>query len=132
MVAAGPAGFVAMKGDLPGHGDSIAGGSTDNVASYDACASLCLSNNLYQSFEYSVLEKRCNRSPKPAPTERPYRDYVFCSRLCPAGYVHKENVNLALPCLAPVEVTIGSLSHNNRKHVTAPSGYICATAVDQR
>ena len=74
-----PDGYNDAVGDLPGSGDPDAGGSTPNVASIAACATLCSANSNCGSFEWSPTEKACNRHTDSLPTLGRFGDYSFCS-----------------------------------------------------
>ena len=77
-----PAGYDYIVGDKPGWGDQAAGGSTPNVLSIAACATLCGANSNCLSFEYYPTSKVCNRNEARLPDagSRPHEDSAFCSK----------------------------------------------------
>ena len=71
-------------------GNALAGGSTANVVSAEACGERCTDHPNCHSFEYSPYRATCNRNTLADPTlDENYEDYVFCSS-CAGGH-YKSN-----------------------------------------
>ena len=72
-------------------GNALAGGSTANVVSAEACGKLCTDHPKCHSFEYSPKRATCNRNTLADPTlNENDEDYVFCSRQPTVSYHYYE------------------------------------------
>ena len=73
-----PNGYVERQGDLPGWGTDI-GSALD--LSRQECAEKCDGASSCMSFEHSDTEMKCNLNKIAEPSQGPFRDYVFCTKM---------------------------------------------------
>ena len=73
-----PNGYVERQGDLPGWGTDI--GSALDLTRQE-CAEKCDGENSCMSFEHSDTEMKCNLNKIAEPSQGPFRDYVFCTKM---------------------------------------------------
>ena len=78
LTGACPNGYVEKQGDLPGWGTDI--GSALHLTR-QACAEKCDGENSCMSFEHSDTEMKCNLNKIAEPSQGPFRDYVFCTKM---------------------------------------------------
>ena len=73
-----PTGYAGRVGDLPGWGTDI-GSKLD--LSLEDCAERCNGDKTCLSFEHSPTEIKCNLNKIAEPSQGPYLDYIFCTKL---------------------------------------------------
>ena len=69
---------MEKKGDLPGWGTDI-GRALDLTR--QQCAEKCNGENRCMSFEHSDTEMKCNLNKIAEPSQGPYHDFVFCTKI---------------------------------------------------
>ena len=72
-----PRGYTKNNGDVPGWGSYLGGGLS---LTRDQCAQKCCKMPKCQSFEHSATELKCNLNVVSIPSQKPHKDYVFCSK----------------------------------------------------
>ena len=82
---------------MPGWGTDI-GSSLDLTK--QQCAEKCNGENSCMSFEHSDTDMKCNLNKIAEPSQGPFRDYVFCTKI--GRLINLVNVSLDL--LAPLQV----------------------------
>ena len=69
---------MEKQGDLPGWGTDI--GSALHLTRQE-CAEKCDGEKICMSFEHSDTEMKCNLNKIAEPSQGPFRDYVFCTKI---------------------------------------------------
>ena len=78
-----PLHYVEKEGDLPGWGTDL-GSALDLTR--EECAMKCNREKTCMSFEHSPTQMKCNLNKIAEPSQRPYKDFVFCTKMAGLGY----------------------------------------------
>ena len=78
-----PLHYVEKEGDLPGWGTDL-GSALDLTR--EECAMKCNREKACMSFEHSPTQMKCNLNKIAEPSQRPYKDFVFCTKMAGLGY----------------------------------------------
>ena len=73
-----PLHYAEKEGDLPGWGTDI-GSALDLTR--EECEMKCNHEKACMSFEHSPTQMKCNLNKIAEPSQRPYKDFVFCTKM---------------------------------------------------
>jgi len=88
-----PDGYVyGLQGDVPQAGLISLSTGRNIPANRERCAEICNHNSRCKSFFFSPTVGQCKISSELIPTDRPYRDWIMCTKsdaTCSQGYTYK-------------------------------------------